>query len=391
MVPGPLQAQRIGAAAGADQLPLEALQSKGQQSAVRILSYSRIALEDPDPGSRGRSATLEVLNIGTGVRFGVSNRVLTARNVVIGADSIVVEVGWRRMSATLLGSDESTHLALLSVNELISSNEPPGPSETPIQAGDITLLVDPLQERTILHQGEIGSVMPTGFIFTTLPVYPGLSGAPLLNSAGELVGIVILQYVSDITQTGPGNAAAITVDIAAHVAGEIEEFGRVRWGWIGGSADLDIPDSVILQTVSEDGPADLAGLTVGDRLTHYGGQPLLDPFHMRDLVLATVPGTAVPVRAVRDSTEITVQLIVGDRSELDMAMSGVLMQPEPTPDMFIVARFHTIFEELNRLFSTPGFNPERTDVRNRILTIERQLSELKQVSLASPPPREYIP
>ena len=33
------------------------------------------------------------------------------------------------------------------------------------------------------------------------------------------------------------------------------------------------------------------------------------------------------------------------------------MQPEPTPDMFIVARFHAIFEELNQLFSTPGFNP----------------------------------
>jgi len=233
--------------------------------------------------------------------------------------------------------------------------------------------------------------MPTGFIFTTLPVYPGLSGAPLLNSAGELVGIVILQYVSDITQTGPGNAAAITVDIAAHVAGEIEEFGRVRWGWIGGSADLNIPDSVILQTVSENGPADLAGLTVGDRLTHYGGQSLLDPFHMRDLVLATVPGTAVPVRAVRDSAEITVQLIVGDRPTVETAASGVLMQPEPTPDMFIVARFHTIFEELNRLFSTPGFNPERSDVRNRILTIERQLSDLRQVSLISPPPLENLP
>jgi len=391
LVPEQVLAQGGGTPPGAGQLPLEALQSKGRQSAVRILAYARVTLANPDPGAGGRSATREILNIGTGVRFGVSNRVLTARNVVIGADSIVVEVGQRRMPATLLGSDESTYLALLSVNDLISSNEPPGPSEAPVLAGDITLLVDPLQERTILHQGEIRTVMPTGFIFTTLPVYPGLSGAPLLNSSGELVGIVILQYVSDITQTGPGNAAAITVDIAAHVAGEIEAFGRVRWGWIGGWTDPDIRDRIILETVDPESPADLAGLRPGDQLTHYGGQLLTDMYHMRDLVRATVPGTAVPVKAQRDSLEIEVQLIVGDRSMMPLQQAGAVLEAAPTPDMFIVARFHALFEELNRLFSRPGFNPERTDVRSRIVSIERQLNELKRVSLISPPPGQYLP
>ncbi len=372
-------------------LPLEALHSKGQQSAVRILAYSNVPLGEPDSRRGGTTATLEVLNIGSGVRFAVSNRVLTARSVVLDADSIVVEIGRRRMPASLLGSDEFTQLALLSVNNLITSNEPPAPSEIPARTGDIVLLVDPLQDRTILHQGEIMMVLPTDLILTTLPIYPGLSGAPLLNGNGDLVGIVVLSLISDMTASGRGDAVAIPVDVAAQVAAEIEEFGRVRWGWIGGSSDENVQDRIVLQTVDEGSPAALAGLRAGDRVTHYGGQVLGGPVHLRNLVLATVPGTVVPMRAVRDSSEVEVEVIVGSRPAMSQQLTDTLIQPVPTFDMVVVARFHTIFEELNRLFATPGFDPERSDVRSRILMIERQLSELKQASLPDRPPPERPP
>ncbi|MFC1628100.1 S1C family serine protease [Gemmatimonadota bacterium] len=372
-------------------LPLEALQSKGQQSAVRILAYSKIPIGDPDSRRGSTTETLEVINIGSGVRFGVSNRVLTARSVVLEADSIVVEIGWRKMPASLLGSDEFTQLALLSVNNLITSNEPPAPSGIPAQAGDIVLLVDPLQDRTILHQGEIRMVLPTDLILTTLPIYPGLSGAPLLNGNGDLVGIVVLSLISDMTASGKGDAVAIPVDVAAQVAAEIEEFGQVRWGWIGGSADENVQDRIVLQTVDEGSPAALAGLRPGDSVTHYGGQALDGPVHLRDLVLATVPGTVVSMKADRDSQEVEVEVIVGNRPVMAQRPTDTLLQPAPTFDMVVVARFHTIFEELNRLFSTPGFDPERSDVRSRILMIERQLSELKQVSLPDRPPPEILP
>ena len=372
-------------------IPLEALLSKGQQSGVKIFAYSRIPLGEQGRRDGSPSATLEVLNIGSGVRFAVSNRVLTARSVVFEADSIVVEIGRRRMPASLLGSDEFTQLALLSVNDLITSNDPPPPSDIIARTGDIILLVDPLQDRTILHQGEIRMVLPTDLILTTLPIYPGLSGAPLLNGNGDLVGIVVLSLISNITASGQGDAVAIPMDVAAHVAAEIEEFGRVRWGWIGGSSDENVQDNIVLQTVAEGSPAALAGLRPGDRVTHYGGQALDGPVHLRDLVLATVPGTVVSMKAVRDSNEVDVEVIVGNRPAQSQQPTGTLLGPVPTFDMVVVARFHAIFEELNRLFSTPGFDPERSDVRSRILTIERQLSELKQVSLPDRPPPERIP
>lgn len=368
-------------------IPFEALLARGQASAVRVLAHMKITV--PGMTKRiGREGIREinVLNIGSGVRFGVSNRVLTALAIVAGSDSIEIMVGNRIMPADLLGADPFTGLALLSVNELLTSNQPPQPATEPSVAGDVVLLADPLGVRTILHGGEVKTVLPTGLIVTTLPIYAGLSGAPLLNPSGEVVGVIAFSGNPEPGQTGTGNAVAVTVDLATHVATELERFGRVRWGYFGAEMEPGSGDTIMLLNVDEGGPAQLAGLKRGDTITHYGGELLEDPVHLRELVLTTVPGTAVPVKLMRDTLDLEVTLMVGDRrsdmsstqaDDLELHSVGVLMA---------IARWHELVEGFNRLFNMPGFDHVRSNMNSMIARMEQDLYELELVSRTGKPP-----
>ncbi len=368
-------------------IPFEALLARGQASAVRVLAHMRIEMPGMTKrtGREGRRE-INILNIGSGVRFGVSNRVLTALAIVAGSDSIEVLVGNRVVPADLMGVDPFTGLALLSVNELLTSNQPPQPATEPSAAGDVVLLADPLGVRTILHGGEVKTVLPTGLIVTTLPVYGGLSGAPLLNPDGEVVGVIAFSGSPEPGQTGKGNAVAVTADLATHVATELERFGRVRWGYFGAEMDPGSGDKITLLNVDEGGPAQLAGLQRGDTITHYGGEVLEDPVHMRELVLKSVPGTAVPVKVMRDTLELEVTLMVGDRrSGMPGAQAGG-MEMRIAGDLAAIARWHELVEGFNRLFNMPGFDQVRSNMSSLITRLEQDLYELELASTKGIPP-----
>ena len=368
-------------------IPFEALLAKGQQSAVRVLAHMRIQIGSlTKRAGRGPGREIDVINIGSGVRFGVANRVLTALAVVAGSDSIEVQIGNRRMPAVLLGADPFTGLALLSVNELLYSNEPPQPALKPAERGDVVVLADPLGERTILHGGEVKSVLPTGLIVTTLPVYGGLSGAPLLNPGGEVVGVVAYAGNPEPGQSGSGSAVAVTADLAMHVATELEGFGRVRWGYFGAEMDPATSDRIMLLNVDEDGPAELAGLRSGDAVTHYGGEELEDPAHLRELVLTTVPGTAVPVKVMRDTMLFEATLIVGDRRAVMPRPAATGLELRSVSDLASIARWRELIEGFNRLFAMPGFDQVRSNMTSLIMRLEQDLHELEQASRTRRPP-----
>ena len=368
-------------------IPFEALLARGQASAVRVLAHLKIEMPGltKRAGREGRRE-INVLNIGSGVRFGVSNRVLTALAIVAGSDSIEILVGNRVVPADLIGADPFTGLALLSVNELLTSNQPPQPATEPSAAGDVVLLADPMGERTILHGGEVITVLPTGLIVTTLPVYGGLSGAPLLNPGGEVVGVIAFSGSPEPGNMGTGNAVAITVDLATHVATELERFGRVRWGYFGAEMEPGNRDIIMLLNVDEGGPAQLAGLQRGDTITHYGGELLENPVQLRELVLTTVPGTAVSVKVMRDTLEIEVTLMVGDRRSgmSDPQAGGLEMRSVNV--LTAIARWHELIEGFNRLFNMPGFDHVRSNMSSLITRLEQDLYELELASRTETPP-----
>ncbi len=386
--PGPTASAFQAASETEEELSLTALQARGRQSAVQVLAYFHLPGERAKSRSEPAIPSQSIVRIGSGVRFEVSNRVLTALGVVIGADSIEVQVGSRTVPAVLLGSDRSTQLALLSVNALLADNDPAPLAAEPVTAGEAAILVDVMRPGPVLYHGTVTAVNPRGLVYTSLPVLAGLSGAPLLNSRGEVIGIVTLLHRSEGSASVLGDAVGLGVDLAAHVVTEIEFHGQVRWGWFGADADAAVTDRVVLSGVDPEGPAARAGLRPGDVLTHYGGQPIEGIDHMRDLVLATTPGTTVPVGVARDSNRVDLFVVVGDLSWQVGPGTDLALIAQRTVDQDIMLRMRALIEELNLLMLNPGFDPRRSDMLTRIARIEQEISALRQISLPArtPPP-----
>ncbi|MFC1543862.1 S1C family serine protease [Gemmatimonadota bacterium] len=377
--------QRAQPSAARPPLSLEALLATASRSAVRVLAYPNLRRADPSlPEPRGRP--IRVTNIGMGVRFGVSNRVLTAASVIAYADSIVIQVGSRHLLAELLGMDQGSQLALLSVNGLLIQNEPPPVSPVPVRAGDAVAMVDLLGDQENMHIGSVTAVYPNGRIITDLPVYPGLSGAPLLNGWGEVVGMIAFASTERSNKTGAGDAIGIPADLVAYIAGELEQFGRVRRGHFGTGLDNAIPDQAVLADVDPEGPAGLAGLRAGDRVTHYGGSPVENSTQLVALVRATVPGTAVPVRAARDSTLLEVTVVIGDGTAVMEATEAVVGYPALESDLAALARWRALIDEFEDLLMRPEFDPGHPDIRTRLAQFEQEVRDLKQVATTKIPP-----
>jgi serine protease Do len=180
------------------------------------------------------------------------------------------------------------------------------------------------------------------FIQTDAAINPGNSGGPLFNLKGEVVGVNSQIY----SQTGGfmGVAFAIPIDIAAKVAHELREHGKVTRGWLGvvvqevdgnlaKSFKLPKPEGALVAKVLPDSPALQAGLKAGDVLLKYNGSDLTTSKSLPPLVGDSTPGDTVNLELLRDGRSITVKIEVGtlEQDQPDGAAADSRHQPK-APD-----------------------------------------------------------
>lgn len=152
-------------------------------------------------------------------------------------------------------------------------------------------------------------------------LYPGFSGGALVDTAGQFVGLLNLGWRRGVA-LGPGLVTQI-VDAAA--TGE-----PVRRGYLGVGTQpvelsenvrklLDGPYVVGLLVVSLDagGPAELAGLYVGDTIVEVEGVQTSDPHDLRQALRRRAAGQAVSIRIVRGGEARTIQAVLGERPYSD--------------------------------------------------------------------------
>lgn len=244
--------------------------------------------------------------------------------------SILQPQGPRR-EAQLLGIDHETDLALLKIEGEDLPYLPFGDSDQ-LSPGELVLaLGSPLG---LVNSVTLGIVSATArqllpeasmiYIQTDAPINPGNSGGALINVQGELVGINTLIFSQSGGNEGIGFAAPS--NIVRHVYGHIRNYGRVRRGEVGVTAQTLTPNlaaglglsrtwGVILADVPPGGPAQLGGLQVGDVVLALDGKPMENARQFEVNVYQRLEGEMVRIEVLRAGERLSRSVRVRERTE----------------------------------------------------------------------------
>jgi serine protease Do len=276
----------------------------------------------------GESPLLQPQSLGSGFILWPDGYIVTNRHVVRDAKEVIVKLSDRRqLPAKLIGTDERSDLALLKIEATGLPAVKLG-DVTKLRVGEWVLAIgSPFGFDYSVTAGIVsakGRALPNEnyvpFLQTDVAINPGNSGGPLFNTRGEVIGVNSQIF----SQTGGymGVSFAIPIDVAAKVAQQLRDHGRVLRGWLGvvvqevtrdlaQSFGLERPEGALVARVVPGGPGDQAGLRVGDVILSYEGQDLPLSSALPPLVGATDPGTTVSLAVLREGKKVTIKVAVG--------------------------------------------------------------------------------
>ena len=270
-------------------------------------------------------------SLGSGVIVSADGYVLTNHHVVEGADEIeVLLADGSRARARVVGSDPETDLAVLRIDLSDLPAISFGNADA-ARVGDVVLAVgNPFGVGQTVTMGIISALGRTqlgintfeNFIQTDAAINPGNSGGALVDTEGRLLGINTAIY----SRTGGslGIGFAIPASTARQVMEQIVATGSVTRGYIGVEPQdltpelaeafkLPRKDGAIIAGVMRNGPADRAGVKVGDILVEVEGQQVTNTATMLNVIAQLKPGSTARFRFVRDSSTIEIPIRIGKR------------------------------------------------------------------------------
>lgn len=295
--------------------------------------------------------------------------ILTNNHVVDGATKIQVQLNGQstKYTAKVVGTDAETDLAVLKIN---TDRELPvaklGNSNS-VRVGDWVLAVgSPFGLRATVTAGIIsakdrGQAEGVGrqfqhFLQTDAAINPGNSGGPLVDLAGQVIGI----NTAIETQSGgyQGVGFALPSNTAIKVYDDIVEHGKVTRGSIGVSfqeeqstnpvvlKQLGAPHGIIIESVQPGSPASRAGLKGGDVITAVNGNPVKTGDDLVNAVTSAPLGGKMEITYVRDRKEEKTTVTIEARDEVFSGNSSA--QDNSSPGESSPAKFGLHVEALTR-------------------------------------------
>ena len=285
-----------------------------------------------EPQQRRRQSSL-----GSGFIIDADGYIVTNHHVVAEADQITVRLhDDREFEADLVGSDEKTDIAVLKIESglgLPSTNW--GDSEG-TRIGDWVIAIgNPFGLGGTVTAGivsarqrDINSGPYDDFIQTDAAINRGNSGGPMFNLDGRVIGINSAIFSPSGGSIGIG--FAIPSNLARNIVEQLREGGTVRRGWLGVRIQtvteelaegmrLDEPSGALVASVTEEGPAERAGIQQGDVILEFDGRKVPDMRKLPRMVAETPIGKDVDVVVWRKGERVTVQVLLGDLDQVTMA------------------------------------------------------------------------
>ncbi|MBO0782666.1 MAG: trypsin-like peptidase domain-containing protein [Ktedonobacteraceae bacterium] len=254
--------------------------------------------------------------------------VLTANHVLERDDNLtIVTHDQRQLAAQLVGRDTSSDLALLRVKDL--NLEPVTPSPETARIGQLVIAVGRTSEEGPMASSGVVSVLGgpirsqrgillERYIRTDAIPYPGFSGGALIDTAGQVVGLLTTGLLQ-------GAALAIPLQHASSSAQTLAQQGYIKRGYLGISSQfIQLPSGqragrtqeygLLIVKVDEGSPAQQGGVMVGDILVALDGHIIQDIEDLHMLLKGERVGKAIPVEVIRGTAVQTLQVTIRERN-----------------------------------------------------------------------------
>jgi serine protease Do len=289
---------------------------------------------------------LDVPGRGEGSGFVVDPKgyILTNHHMVPGPARIRVRLSDKReFTARLVGADPSTDLALLKIEAQDLPTVPLGDSDR-VRVGDwVCAIGNPLH---FDHTVTVGVVSSKGrkifnasfdaYIQTDAAINPGNSGGPLINMAGEAVGIN-----AAVSSEGQGIGFAVPINLARSILDQLRETGHVSRGYLGiqlHELDPDLqrlvglsePKGALVLEVLPGGAGEAAGLRRYDVITGVSGQPMQDGDQLVRTIAGIRPGSTVNLSVFRDKKTLSLPAHLSERTSDEAAPAEARPSAKPS-------------------------------------------------------------
>ena len=262
---------------------------------------------------------------GSGFVYDSAGHIVTNNHVIANASAISVTFSdGSKYTATVVGADPSSDLAVLKVNAPSSKLHPLALGDSgKLQVGDgVVAIGSPFGLEETVTTGIVSALNRdisstnnftiSGAIQTDAAINHGNSGGPLLNMSGQVVGINT-QIESD-SGGNEGVGFAVPSSTISTVASKLVSGQKVQHPYLGVYVGTAANRSgAQISQVKSGSPAASAGLKAGDVITAFAGETIQTPDDLTAAVAAKAPGDKVSVTYVRSGTTKTTQVTIGNR------------------------------------------------------------------------------
>jgi S1-C subfamily serine protease len=299
--------------------------SRAVVSAVERVAPSVVNI---DVQQRSKNQPREIAGNGSGFVITPDGFILTNSHVVHGASRILVNLpGGRDYPAQLIGDDPETDLAVIRIDAPQLTHVRLADSET-LRVGQLAIAIgNPLGFQASVTAGVISALgrsmysqsgrLIDNIIQTDAALNPGNSGGPLVNSAGEVIGVN-----TAMIRPAQGICFAIASNTARLVAGWLIRDGRIRRSYIGVAGqnvplhrrvvrfyNLPLETGVLVVSVEKHSPAERAGLREGDLIVAFNGQPIGSVHDLHKVLVGEQIGVSASITIVQHTEKLELPIL----------------------------------------------------------------------------------
>src|SRR2546429_4800496 len=272
--------------------------------------------------------TRELSGNGSGFIIAPDGFILTNSHVVHAANSITVNLpDGREYPAQVTGDDPDTDLAVIRIGAPQLTHVRLADSEN-LRVGQLVIAIgNPLGFQASVTAGVISALgrsmhaqsgrLIDNIIQTDAALNPGNSGGPLVNSAGEVIGVN-----TAMIRPAQGICFAIASNTAKLVAGWLIRDGRIRRGYIGVAGQnvpihrrivrfygLPLETAVLVVSVENNSPAERAGLREGDLIIAFDDQPIGNVHHLHKILVGEQIGVRAKLTVIRHTEKLELTIL----------------------------------------------------------------------------------